>query len=92
MERVKFKKGEQRIFLKLVLEKLNCPSLKDLNQFGFEIPYSTLKNYFSEFRTLPKDFFDDLCYLSKVNLKKFNFRYLNENWGQIKGGMNKLFL
>jgi len=89
MKRVKFRKGDQRRFLKLVLEKLNCPSLKALNQFGFEVSYSTLKNYFSESRTLPKDFFKDLCYLSKVNLKKFHFEYLNENWGQIKGGMKK---
>jgi len=86
MKRVKFRKGEQRKFLKEVLEKTNCPSLRSISQFGFEIPYSTLKNYFNESRTLPEIFFKDLCKFSGVDLRKFNFEYLGENWGQIKGG------
>ncbi len=86
MKRVKFRKWEQRKFLKEVLEKTNCPSLRAIAQFGFEIPYSTLKNYFNESRTLPEIFFKDLCHLSKINLGKFNFEYFGENWGQIRGG------
>ena len=91
MRRVKFKKNGQKRFLKLVLKRLNCPSLRSLNQFGFGISYSTLKNYFSESRTLPENFFKDLCHISKINLKKFNFKYLDGNWGQIKGGKKKSF-
>ncbi len=89
MKRIKFKKGEQRKFLKKVLEELNCPSLRALNQFGFDIPYSTLKNYFIELRVMPKNFFDDLCYLSKVDERDFEFEVLDENWGQVLGGSTK---
>lgn len=84
--RVKFKKGEQRKFLKKVLEELNCPSLRALNQFGFEIPYSTLKNYFLEERLLPEQFFRDLCYISKINAETLGFELLEDNWGKVKGG------
>ena len=86
MGRVKFNGGDQKRFLKKVLEELNCPSLRALNQFGFEIPYSTLKNYFNEERTLPEEFFNDLCYLAKISREKFNFKILKDNWGKIKGG------
>jgi len=74
MKRIKFNSGEQRLFLKKVLEELNCPSLRALNQFGFEIPYSTLKNYFVESRVIPENFFNDLCYLAKIEKKKLNFK------------------
>jgi len=96
MNRIKFRKGPQgddplnegpqRKFLKRVLEELNCPSLRALNQFGFDIPYSTLKNYFSEERLIPEDFFKDLCYLAKINLRELKVKILEENWGQVLGG------
>ncbi len=84
--RVKFKKGEQKRFLKKVLENLNCPSLRALNQFGFEIPYSTLKNYYSEARLLPEQFFRDLCYLAKIEIVSLDIEFMEDNWGQVKGG------
>ena len=86
MRRIKFKKTEQRKFLKKILIKLNCPSLRALNQFGFEIPYSTLKNYFNESRLLPENLFRDLCYLTKIDPKNLNIKYLEKNWGQVLGG------
>ena len=86
MARVKFKKGMQRKFLKNVLNMINCPSLRELINRGFEIPYSTLKNYFNESRSLPKDFFNDLCYMAGINPDSLEVEYLNNNWGQIKGG------
>ena len=89
MARVKFRKGEQRKFLKKVLEELNCPSLRALNQYGFDISYSTLKNYFTEERLLPEDFFKDLCYLSKIKKEELDFEFIEDNWGQIKGGKTK---
>jgi len=84
--RIKFRKGEQRKFLIEVLKKIGCPSLRALNQFGFGIPYSTLKNYFSEKRTLPESFFDDLAYLAKVDLTTLHLEKVSESWGQVKGG------
>lgn len=89
MNRIKFQKGEQRIFLKKVLMELNCPFLRALNQFGFDIPYSTLKNYFVESRLLPENFFNDLCYLAKIDKTEINFEIITRNWGQILGGSKK---
>lgn len=84
--RVKFRKGKQREFLKNVLEKLNCPNLRSFKQFGFEIPYSTLKNYFSESRNLPEKLFEELILISKIDKKEIEYELLPENFGQIIGG------
>tara|TARA_B100001971_G_C17904361_1_gene389605 strand:- start:292 stop:564 length:273 start_codon:yes stop_codon:yes gene_type:complete len=86
--RVKFKSGEQRKFLDLVISKLNCISLRGILQFGFDISYSSLKNYYTERRLLPQDFFKDLCYLAKINVNRLNVEYLKDNWGRVKGGKN----
>lgn len=86
MTRVKFKKGEQRKFLLKVLEETHCPSLRALNQFGFDVPYSTLKNYFTEKRFLPKELFVDLCELSKINPSLLDTKFVSDNWGQVEGG------
>ncbi|MCX6751109.1 MAG: hypothetical protein NTZ83_06645 [Candidatus Pacearchaeota archaeon] len=85
MLRVKFQKGEQRKFLKEVLKKINCPSLRELGN-RLAINYSTLKNYFSEERCLPDSLFNDICYISKINKEDLKIEYLNSNWGQVKGG------
>jgi len=84
--RIQFKTGKQRKFLEQILSNLNCPSLRLLNQFGFNVNYQTLKSYFNENRTLPGEFFDDLCVLGKIDKSKIKFRVLEETWGQIKGG------
>lgn len=84
--RVIFKKGKQRKFLKDVLKKVNCPSLRSFDQFGLDVPYSTLKNYYNESRTLPVGLFRNLLYLSKINEKDLCVEYLGDNWGQVKGG------
>ncbi len=86
MGRVKFKVGEQRKFLKEVLIKLNCPTLRAFEQFGFNIPYSTMKNYLAEERNLPENFFNELISLTKIEKKKFHFKILEDNFGQIIGG------
>lgn len=86
--RVKFKKGKQREFFLFILQALNCPSLRALNQFGFEIPYPTLKSYFSERRLMPYEFFANLCTLAKVKKEDFDVELVADNWGQVKGGKN----
>ena len=86
MRRVKFKKGEQRKFLKEVLFKLYRPSLRGLLEFGLDINYSTLKNYFTEQRLMPEDLFNDLCYLAKIDKNSLEIEFLEKNWGQVKGG------
>jgi len=84
--RVKFSKGKQRKFLDLVVIRLNCVSVRGILQFGLNISYDSLKNYYSERRLLPKDFFDDLIYLTKINLKSLDIEYLEDNWGRVRGG------
>jgi len=84
--RVKFKKGEQRKFLEIVIRNLNCVSLKDILQFGFNLSYSSLKNYYNERRLMRRNLFEQLCYLMKINTSNFMVSYLEEHWGQIKGG------
>ena len=86
MKRIKFRKGMQKKFLNLVLEKINCPSLRELINRGFSVSYSSLKNYYSERRLLPKELFLDLCYVAKINPENLNIKFLNKNWGQVIGG------
>lgn len=84
MQRIEFQKGEQKKFIKEILEKTNCPSLRELINRGFDIPYSTLKNYYNESRLLPENLFKELCKLANTNPMKI--KYLEKNWGQSKGG------
>jgi hypothetical protein len=86
MRRIKFRKGQQRKFLKLVLGNTNCPSLRELIKRGFDINYSTLKNYYNESRNLPEDFFRSLCEVGKIDESKLNVKFLEKNFGQVKGG------
>jgi len=84
--RIKFhKRGMQRKFMQEVIEKINCPSLRELGN-RLSINYSTLKNYFIEERYLSESLFNDLCLISKLDKSKMNIEYLDSNWGQIKGG------
>ena len=85
--RIRFlEKGEQRIFLDLVVERLSSPSVRGILQFGFDVPYSTLKNYYNESRLLPVELFDDLCEISGVDKRGLNFEKVYENWGKVRGG------
>ncbi|MCK4997733.1 hypothetical protein KAS08_05510 [Candidatus Pacearchaeota archaeon] len=84
--RIKFKKGEQREFLDLVMENINAPSIRGILQFGVDVPYSTLKNYYNESRAMPKDLFEDLCEIALVGKNKFEIEEVSENWGRVKGG------
>ncbi len=85
--RIKFNsKGKQREFIKLVLEKINCPSLRELINRGVDVNYSTLKNYFTESRLIPEEFFNELIELSGLNKEDFEFSIVSDNWGQVVGG------
>ena len=86
MNRIRFRKGGQRKFLDLAIEKLSSPSLRGVLQFGFDVPYSTLKNYYNESRLLPKNLFDDVCEIARIDKGELIFEFVNENWGRIKGG------
>lgn len=85
-KRIKFGKRKQKEFIKKVLENSQCPSLRALRQFGFDISYNTLKSYFNENRTLPEELFNQLCFFGRIDSKKLTFDLIDENWGQVKGG------
>ena len=87
-QRILFPRGEQRKFLDLVVARLNCISLRGILQFGFDIPYATLKNYYVERRLIPRGFFDSLCHMAKIDVSRLNVKYVDSNWGQVLGGKN----
>ncbi len=84
--RIRFQKGKQREFLKLVLEKVNAPSLRELINRGIGVNYSTLKNYFNEERNLPESLFDELIGLGGFDRGEFSFEVFEDSWGQVIGG------
>ncbi|VVB80471.1 Uncharacterised protein [uncultured archaeon] len=84
--RIKFRKGDQRKFFDKVIESCSSPSLRGLIQFGLKINYQTLKSYYNENRTLPEDFYTDLCILGKIDVKNKKVRVIHEHWGQKLGG------
>ena len=86
MKRIRFRKGEQRKFLDLIIERLDAPSMRGILQFGFDVPYSTLKNYYNESRLLPGNLFDDFCEVARIDKRELSFEFIDENWGKVKGG------
>jgi len=86
MQRIRFRPGEQKKFLKKVIEELNAPSLRGLLQFGITAKYSTLKNYYNESRTLPFNVFNELCMLANIDQSTISKEMLSEHWGKTKGG------
>ncbi|PIN91095.1 hypothetical protein COU57_02070 [Candidatus Pacearchaeota archaeon CG10_big_fil_rev_8_21_14_0_10_32_14] len=86
MPRVKFENGKQREFLNKVMLETNVPSLRSLSQYGFDVSYSSWKNYYNENRCLHQSLFENLCHIAKLNPKNFKFKLLNDYWGQVKGG------
>ena len=84
--RIKFRNGEQRKFIKKVLDSLYSPSLRAIKQYGINVNYQSLKSYYNENRTLPESLFLDLCKLARINPSEIKVKYFEENWGQILGG------
>jgi hypothetical protein len=95
--RIRFlKKGGQRAFLDLVIEKLRAPSLRGLLQFGFSVKYSTLKNYYNEDRLMSKDLVMDFCEIAGISFEglvlsghdsgESDVEEVEENWGKVLGG------
>jgi len=86
IDRVRFGVGKQREFLDLVRDSLQCVSIRGILQFGFNIPYSTLKSYYNENRLLPRDLFEDLCRVARIDVEGLGVEYLKWNWGLVRGG------
>jgi len=87
--RVKFRKGEQRKFLKEVIVKANLPSIREIINHLVDVKYSSLRNYYIERRLLPLELFEELCHLSDMSKDNFNVKIIDEHWGQVKGGKKK---
>jgi len=86
MNRIQFKKNEQKEFMDKCIENLNLTSIRGLLQLGLTTTYNNLKNYYTQRRTLPEYLFQDLTYLAKINPTKLDVQIIGPNWGQIKGG------
>ena len=82
-QRVKLKRGVQREIILSVSKKEG--SIRKL-AIKIHIPYSTLKNYVTEDRLLPKNLFFNLLKLYKGAKENLKISYLNSNWGQSIGG------
>jgi hypothetical protein len=89
--RVLFNKGKQKAFLERVKYNLSVSSLRGILQFGFEVPYSTLKGYYHERMSIPKNFFEDLCHVAKISPQTLEIKYIQSNWGQIIGGKKGMY-
>ncbi|MDP2946589.1 MAG: hypothetical protein Q8N88_00605 [Nanoarchaeota archaeon] len=63
--------------------------MKGLMQFGLDVRYSALKNYYNEFRLLPKKLFRDMCNIANLDFKSFEVVLSDNNWGKVKGGKTK---
>jgi len=85
-KRIKFKPNKQKQFLNLVITQTNSTSLRGILQFGFDTTYSSLKNYYTERRLMPKTLFNNLCHLAKINPETLKTQELEKHWGQEKGG------
>ena len=86
--RIRFlEKGGQRAFLDLVIERVRAPSLRGLLQFGFDVPYSTLKNYYAGVRLMPEDLVRDFCEVAGIEFEGLGVEMVGENWGKVKGGL-----
>ncbi len=84
MDRIKLKGISQKKFLDLCIGKLDCVSLRGLLDYGFGVKYDALKSYYSGRRLLPREFFENICIITKT--EKIDFIIIDGNWGQAKGG------
>lgn len=87
--RIKLIEPTQREFLENCRDSLNSPSIFAIMQFGIECSSSSMKNYYTMRRLLPKKLFEELCYISKIKIDTLKFEEFDENWGKIKGGKSK---
>ena len=85
--RIKFlKEGKQRSFLDEVIFKLKATSLRGLLEFGFDVKYSTLKNYYVGVRLMPEELVRDFCEVAGLEFGSLKVEELGENWGRVLGG------
>jgi hypothetical protein len=61
-----------------------------LLQFGFSINYSTLKNYYSGVRLMPKGLVVDFCEVAGIDFESLKIEEVGENWGRVLGGSRRL--
>jgi len=80
--RAKLSKKKQREFLVKVMQEVGSPSLFELSR-RIDVNYSTMKNYFNGDRLFPKELYENLI---KISGLKCRAEFVENNWGQIKGG------
>lgn len=84
--RIKLLNRTQKSFLDECIFLLKSPSLINLLDYGISTTYSSLKNYYSNRRLMPKDLFEELIHITKIDKEIIKYEELNESWGKSKGG------
>tara|TARA_Y100000310_G_scaffold298168_1_gene331825 strand:- start:592 stop:1506 length:915 start_codon:yes stop_codon:yes gene_type:complete len=85
--RIVLKKGKQRELIELAKEGKTWKELA--NEINFCCGY--VKNELqTEKRSLPKEIYEKLCKLSGCNFDEFIIDKLEDNWGNVKGGISSL--
>jgi len=83
--RVKFNElGQQKLFLNYVKQK-NKMSFRKISKIQ-NLSYELLKKHHQEKCLISKEVFIKLCKISGINPRKIDVVYLDEYWGQSKGG------
>ena len=82
--RIFMKKGKQRELINFAKQKFTWPELS----IKLNISEGYLRNELrEEQRLLSKEIYDKLCQIANKNFDKFIIKKINDNWGQVKGGI-----
>lgn len=84
MDRILFKKGIQRRFIRDCASKVG--SLKELS-LRVEKTYSSIRHYAQESYSLPSELFSKL---EQIHECTYKIRVKKSNWGAIKGGKKSI--
>lgn len=84
-KRITLEKDKQKELIELVKAKLNLSWNKLAKKLKVGESY-LVNDLRKERRTLSENIYKRLCELGNINFDKNIIRYLNSNWGQIKGG------
>jgi len=86
IKRVKFEKGEQKIFISTATNNLSLKKFCETYGQTINLNYSSFKDYFQERKTLPMTVFQLLCEYSNIDTSKYNYKIIPANWWQSSAG------
>ncbi len=84
MVRVKFAREQQKQFIDYALQNLNS-NLRELAG-KLKISYELIKKCRQEVCSIDEKVFLKICNLVKINPRELDVTFLEDGWGQVKGG------